>query len=101
MLLTSIMHLFIKLKKFNRDSMSVSSADWNIHYIPRTSPFVTSFFGYLHEKIQLLCHDIVDELQEAKTNTIEGILKVKLIQVFQTWRRRLEKCIQQEGDYFE
>jgi hypothetical protein len=27
MLLTSIMHLFIKLKKFNRDSMSVSSAD--------------------------------------------------------------------------
>jgi hypothetical protein len=34
-------------------------------------------------------------------SAIEGIPKMKLIHVFQTWRRQLEKCIQQEGGYFE
>jgi hypothetical protein len=48
-----------------------------------------------------LCYDTVDEFQEAITSTIEGIPKTKLIQVFQTWRGRLEKCIQQEEDHFE
>jgi hypothetical protein len=48
-----------------------------------------------------LGHDTVDEVQEAITSTIKGIPKTKLIQIFQTWRRPFEKCIQQEGNYFE
>jgi hypothetical protein len=48
-----------------------------------------------------LCYDIVDQLQAAIMSMIEGIPKTKLIQFFQTWRRRLEKYVQQEGDYFE
>jgi hypothetical protein len=47
-----------------------------------------------------LCYDAVDKLQKAITSATEEIQKTKLIQVFQTWRRRLENCIQQE-DYFE
>jgi hypothetical protein len=43
----------------------------------------------------------VDELQEAVTGIIEAIPETKLIQVFQTWRWRLEKYIQQEGSYVE
>jgi hypothetical protein len=32
-----------------------------------------------------LCYDTVDEVQEAITNTIEGIPKTILIQLFRTW----------------
>jgi hypothetical protein len=48
-----------------------------------------------------LCYNTVDELQEAITSAIKGIPKTKLIQVCQTWRRQLQICIRQEGDYFE
>jgi hypothetical protein len=43
----------------------------------------------------------MEELEEAITDTIEGIPKGSLIGVFHAWRRRLEQCIQNEGDYFE
>jgi hypothetical protein len=48
-----------------------------------------------------LWYDTVDELQEAITSTIEGIPKMKLMQVFQTERPPLEKYIHQERDHFE
>jgi hypothetical protein len=48
-----------------------------------------------------LCYYLVEELQEATTSIIDRIPKAKLIQIFQTWTLRFEKCIQQEGAYFE
>jgi hypothetical protein len=48
MLFTSTMHLSTKLKKFNKDSMSAGSTDWNIHAMPRTSLHVTSFFSVIY-----------------------------------------------------
>jgi hypothetical protein len=35
------------------------------------------------------------------TATIEGIPKTQLIAVFRAWRRRLDQCIENEGNYFE
>jgi hypothetical protein len=58
-------------------------------------------FGYLHEKMKFLSYQTVEKLEEAITRTIEAIPKPQLIRVFQGWRRRLETCIQHEGNYFE
>jgi hypothetical protein len=49
----------------------------------------------------LLLYEMTDELEEGMTKTTDGILSVTLIGVFHAWRRRLEECIQNEGDSFE
>jgi hypothetical protein len=58
-------------------------------------------FGHIHEKMQFLSYGTVDELQEAVTSTVEAIPKTKLVQVFQTWRWRFERTVQEEGNQFE
>jgi hypothetical protein len=98
---TSTMHLSKRFKSSKKlDDYQVRRLK-RPPYSPDLAPCDFFLFGYLHEKMQLLRYDTVDELQEAITSTIDGIPKAKLIQVFQTWRRGLEKCIQQEGGDFE
>jgi hypothetical protein len=58
-------------------------------------------FRYLHEEIQFLLYATVEELEQTITRIIEHITKSQLIRAFRAWRRRFEKCIQQEGNYFE
>jgi hypothetical protein len=70
-------------------------------YSPDLAPGDFFFFGYRYDKIQFLSYGTVDELQEAITSTFEGIPKTKSTHVSQTWRWRLDRCIQDEGSYFE
>jgi hypothetical protein len=58
-------------------------------------------FGYLHDKMQFLSYGTVDELRYTIVSTIQAIPNTTLIQVFQTWRWRLEGCLQEEGNDFE
>jgi hypothetical protein len=65
------------------------------------APLDFFLFGYLHEKMQFLLYETVEELEQIITATIENVTKSQLIQVFRAWRRRLKKCIQHEGNYFQ
>jgi hypothetical protein len=42
-----------------------------------------------------------EQLEQAITDTIEGIPKAQLIAMFLIWRRRLEQYIENDGNYFE
>jgi hypothetical protein len=46
-------------------------------------------------------YETAEQLEQAITDTIEGIAKAQLIAVCRAWRRRLEQCIEKEGNYFE
>jgi hypothetical protein len=70
-------------------------------YSPDLAPYDFFLFGHLDDKMQFLSYGTVDELQEAITSTNEWIPKTELIKVFQTWKWRLERCIQEEGNSFE
>jgi hypothetical protein len=42
-----------------------------------------------------------EELEEAIVRTIEDIPRQTLHDVFPSWQRRLERCIECDGEYFE
>jgi hypothetical protein len=42
-----------------------------------------------------------DDLKEAIVQTIEDILRQTLLDVLASWRRRMERCIECDGGYFE
>jgi hypothetical protein len=94
-------HPSMRLKTLNKNSMGASSADRNIHPIPQTSLHVTSFFSVICIRKCNSCVMALWKSFKGHNGHGEGIPKAKLTQVFQAWRWRLEKCIQQQGDHFE
>jgi hypothetical protein len=63
---------------------------------PDLSPCGFFLFGYLHDKMQLLSDETIDELEEVITKTIEEIPEGALNVFFHAWRRGLQQCIQKE-----
>jgi hypothetical protein len=59
------------------------------------------FFLVVFMKMKLLSYKTIGELEDAMTKANEGIPKETLIGIAHAWRRRLEQCIQSEGNYFE
>jgi hypothetical protein len=65
------------------------------------SPCDFDLFGYLRKEMTQVSYVTVEELEQAITNTIEGILNLKLIAVLQAWRKRLQQNIENDGNYIE
>jgi hypothetical protein len=56
-------------------------------------------FGDLKRQLSGCAFDHVDDLLSSVQEILDGFDKPMLIRVFQEWVRRLEQCIEKEGEY--
>jgi hypothetical protein len=46
-------------------------------------------------------YEMVEELEKKVKVVIKAISKSRLIAVFREWKKRVDKCIKNRGNYFE
>jgi hypothetical protein len=70
-------------------------------YSPDLSQRDFFLFAYLREKLKETNFGTPEQLEEALARTMEDIPRVVLVDVVESWRRRLERCIERNGNHFE
>ena len=70
-------------------------------YSPDLAPCDFFLFPILKEKLAGHKFDRIQDLAKAVKSQLEGIPREQYQMALEMWRRRLEKCIQVKGEYFE
>jgi transposase len=70
-------------------------------YSPDLAP--CDFFFFLKMKCQLKgrCFDRVEEIQQESQNVLGTLREQDFQHMFQQWKRRWNRCVDAQGDYFE
>jgi hypothetical protein len=69
--------------------------------LPDLTPPDFFALGSLREQLKESAYSAPNELEHAIVGTKEAIPRETLLDISSTWRRRLESCIERDGDYFE
>jgi hypothetical protein len=70
-------------------------------YSPNLATWDFLLFDYLREQLMQSAYPLPEELEKAIVRAIEDIPRQTLLDVFPSWRRRLERSLECSGGYFE
>ena len=70
-------------------------------YSPDLAPCNFFLFPRMKNSLRGIRYQSTQELKEASEKYLRGLLKKDFEEAFQDWKRRLQKCVDAEGRYFE
>ena len=70
-------------------------------YSPDLAPCDFFLFPRMKDRLRGIRFQSTEEMKKASENYLKGLQKKDFEEVFQDWKRRMEKCIDAGGNYFE
>ncbi len=70
-------------------------------YSPDLVPCDFFLFPRMKDSLRGIRFQSTEELKEASESYLKGLLQKDFEEVFQDWERRMQKCVDARGNYFE